>query len=79
MPDDDAKVQALSTDVVAEAAAVSVAVPPMTDTTLLTAAEARVLGCLVEKQLTTPDYYPLTLNALVCLQPEKQSRSRGRV
>ena len=26
--------------------------------------EARVLGCLIEKELTTPDYYPLTLNAL---------------
>jgi hypothetical protein len=25
----------------------------------------RVLGCLLEKQLSTPDYYPLTLNALV--------------
>jgi uncharacterized protein len=31
---------------------------------LLSAAEVRVLGSLVEKQLTTPDYYPLTLNAL---------------
>lgn len=30
----------------------------------LTAAEIRVLGCLIEKQRTTPDYYPLTLNAL---------------
>ena len=30
----------------------------------LTAAEIRVLGCLVEKQRTTPDAYPLTLNAL---------------
>lgn len=30
----------------------------------LTAAEIRVLGCLVEKQRTTPDGYPLTLNAL---------------
>ncbi|MBK5233342.1 MAG: DUF480 domain-containing protein [Thermoleophilia bacterium] len=27
--------------------------------------EMRVLGCLVEKQRTTPDHYPLTLNALV--------------
>lgn len=26
--------------------------------------EARVLGCLLEKEATTPDYYPLTLNAL---------------
>jgi uncharacterized protein YceH (UPF0502 family) len=31
---------------------------------LLTAAEVRVLGALIEKQITTPDYYPLTLNAL---------------
>jgi uncharacterized protein YceH (UPF0502 family) len=30
----------------------------------LTAPEQRVLGCLVEKRLTTPDQYPLTLNAL---------------
>src|SRR5207302_1228947 len=30
----------------------------------LTAAQARVLGSLLEKQLTTPDAYPLTLNAL---------------
>jgi uncharacterized protein len=30
----------------------------------LTAAEIRVLGCLLEKQRTTPDTYPLTLNAL---------------
>ncbi len=31
----------------------------------LDALECRVLGCLVEKQLSTPEYYPLTLNALV--------------
>ena len=30
----------------------------------LIAAEARVLGSLIEKQITTPDYYPLSLNAL---------------
>lgn len=30
----------------------------------LTASEIRVLGCLIEKQRTTPDAYPLTLNAL---------------
>lgn len=30
----------------------------------LTAAEVRVLGALVEKQITTPEYYPLSLNAL---------------
>jgi uncharacterized protein YceH (UPF0502 family) len=32
---------------------------------LLSPTEQRVLGCLIEKQLSTPDYYPLTLNALV--------------
>ena len=32
---------------------------------LLNEVEVRVVGSLVEKQLTTPDYYPLTLNALV--------------
>ena len=31
----------------------------------LTPVEQRILGCLLEKQLSTPDYYPLTLNALV--------------
>lgn len=36
----------------------------MSDTPL-SAEEQRVLGCLVEKQMSTPDYYPLTLNALV--------------
>ena len=30
----------------------------------LSAAEIRVLGCLLEKQRTTPDVYPLSLNAL---------------
>src|ERR1051325_683850 len=32
---------------------------------MLNETEVRVLGSLVEKQVTTPDYYPLTLNALV--------------
>ena len=32
---------------------------------MLSAIELRVLGCLIEKQMTTPDQYPLTLNALV--------------
>ncbi len=31
---------------------------------VLTDKEARVLGCLIEKKTTTPDYYPLSLNAL---------------
>jgi uncharacterized protein YceH (UPF0502 family) len=36
--------------------------------------EARVLGVLIEKQLTTPDYYPLTLNALVAGCNQKSNR-----
>ena len=35
------------------------------DPILLTSEEVRVLGVLIEKQITTPDYYPLSLNALV--------------
>ena len=31
---------------------------------ILNDVEARVIGCLIEKERTTPDYYPLTLNAL---------------
>ena len=31
---------------------------------MLTFEEARVLGCLIEKETTTPDHYPLTLNSL---------------
>lgn len=40
----------------------------------LTLAEARVLGCLIEKQLTTPEAYPLTLNTLVLACNQKTSR-----
>jgi len=40
----------------------------------LTAVEARILGCLMEKQRTTPDQYPLTLNALVLACNQKTSR-----
>ena len=36
--------------------------------------EARILGCLIEKQATTPDTYPLTLNALVSACNQKTSR-----
>ncbi len=36
--------------------------------------ELRVLGCLVEKELTTPDYYPLTLNSLVSACNQKSNR-----
>jgi len=37
--------------------------------------EARVLGVLIEKQLTTPDYYPLTLNALLAGCNQKSNRN----
>ena len=36
--------------------------------------EARVLGCLVEKQMTTPEYYPLSLNALTAACNQKTNR-----
>jgi len=38
---------------------------PVTQPITLTPAQARVLGALVEKEVTTPDYYPLSLNALI--------------
>ena len=40
----------------------------------LTATEARVIGCLMEKAVTTPDQYPLTLNALTNAANQKSSR-----
>ncbi|NWF38210.1 DUF480 domain-containing protein [Mariprofundus sp. NF] len=43
--------------------------------TMLNALQARVLGSLMEKQMTTPDYYPLTLNALVAACNQKSSRN----
>jgi uncharacterized protein len=36
--------------------------------------EARVIGCLIEKQITTPDQYPLSLNALVNACNQKSNR-----
>src|SRR5271169_1876973 len=41
---------------------------------LLTEVETRVLGSLVEKELTTPEYYPLSLNALVNACNQKSNR-----
>ncbi len=37
--------------------------------------EARVIGCLIEKSITTPDQYPLTLNALTNACNQKSSRN----
>jgi len=41
---------------------------------ILTANEARVIGCLIEKSVVTPDQYPLTLNALTNACNQKSSR-----
>lgn len=43
-------------------------------TEILDPGEARVLGCLVEKQMTTPEYYPMTVNALVSAASQKTNR-----
>lgn len=40
----------------------------------LSAIEARVIGCLIEKQITTPDQYPLSSNALVNACNQKSNR-----
>jgi uncharacterized protein len=41
---------------------------------LLDPVEARVLGALMEKEVTTPEYYPLSLNALVNAANQKSNR-----
>ena len=49
----------------------------MTDETsavVLTSSEARVLGCLIEKEATTPDAYPLTVNAAQVAANQKTAR-----
>lgn len=35
----------------------------------------RLLGCLIEKQMTTPEYYPMTVNALTAASNQKTNRS----
>ena len=40
----------------------------------LSAMEARVLGALIEKEINTPEYYPLSLNALIAACNQKSSR-----
>jgi uncharacterized protein len=47
---------------------------PPTGTLVLTAAEARVLGALVEKEVTTPDYYPMSMNALMNACNQRSNR-----
>ena len=41
----------------------------------LSSIEIRVLGCLIEKEMTTPDYYPMTVNALQAACNQKSNRS----
>ena len=48
--------------------------PAPAEHVVLNALEARVLGCLVEKQATTPDVYPLTLNAVHLACNQKTNR-----
>jgi uncharacterized protein len=43
-------------------------------TIVLNSVEVRVLGALIEKEITTPDYYPLSLNALVNACNQKNNR-----
>ena len=54
-------------------AALRVNSPPM-PTLELTSDESRILGVLVEKELTTPDLYPLTLHAVVAGANQKSNR-----
>ena len=48
--------------------------PAAPDLVVLSAIEARVLGCLMEKAATTPDVYPLTLNAVHVACNQKTNR-----
>ncbi|KAA6457175.1 DUF480 domain-containing protein [Acidobacteria bacterium AB60] len=47
---------------------------PIDQPIVLTSAQARVLGSLVEKEVTTPDYYPLSLNALINACNQRSNR-----
>jgi len=42
---------------------------------MLDDAEVRILGCLIEKELTTPEYYPLSLNSLTNACNQKSNRN----
>ncbi|RMO84860.1 hypothetical protein ALQ33_04895 [Pseudomonas syringae pv. philadelphi] len=48
--------------------------PATTEALQLNSTEIRILGCLIEKQATNPETYPLTLNALVIACNQKTSR-----
>ena len=47
---------------------------PPAESIHLTVAEARVLGALIEKEVTTPEYYPLSLNALINACNQRSNR-----
>jgi uncharacterized protein len=47
---------------------------PPTQPLRLTPPEARVLGALIEKEITTPEYYPLSLNALINACNQRSNR-----
>lgn len=49
--------------------------PQNPNPSILSPLEARVLGCLIEKELTTPDVYPLTLNSLVNAANQRSNRN----
>jgi hypothetical protein len=51
----------------------NVSMPP-TQPIRLTPPEARVLGALIEKEVTTPEYYPLSLNALINACNQRSNR-----
>ena len=46
----------------------------MTELPQLNSAQARVLGALIEKEVTTPEYYPLSLNALINACNQRSNR-----
>ena len=46
----------------------------MSELPILTDVELRVLGSLIEKSKTTPDYYPMTLNSITAACNQKTSR-----
>ena len=47
---------------------------PVTELPQLNSAQARVLGALIEKEVTTPEYYPLSLNALINACNQRSNR-----
>lgn len=42
---------------------------------VLTPVDIRIIGCLIEKEITTPEYYPLTLNSLTLACNQKSNRN----